>query len=126
MNNTITQYYIYPAIGIARVGNSETEFYIGPEAPEQKIPTDFKYKDVEGKVKRQAARFRVYGLNAQGEVVKEITDSPDVKIEWQVHLANRKAINYQFNNAMDLGSLSIDSKLRNSDVTILEEREKSY
>jgi hypothetical protein len=122
MSNIITQYYIYPAIGIARVGNSKEEFYIGPEAPEQAIPTDLKYKDAEGKVKRQAARFRVYGLNEQGDVVREVTSSPDIKIEWQVHLANRKSINYQFNNAMDLGTLSKDCLLRNEDVIDLDER----
>jgi len=124
MNNTITHYYIYPAIGIARVGNSVDEFYIGPEAPDQQIPTNFEYKDSSGKVKRQAARFRVYGLNAQGKVVQEMTNSPDVKIEWQVHLANRKSINYQFNNAMDMGELSKDCQLRNAKITNLSERAK--
>ena len=37
MNTKITSYYIYPAIGIARVGNSKTEYYIGPETPNQAI-----------------------------------------------------------------------------------------
>jgi len=124
MSNSITQYYIYPAIGIARVGNSEEEFYIGPEAPEQEIPINFKYKDAKGKVKRQAARFRIYGFNERGDFVEEVTDSSKVKIEWEVHLANRKAINYQFNNAMDLGALSKDCTLRNGDVTDLKEREQ--
>ena len=94
--NEITQFYIYPAIGIARVGNSPDQFFIGPEAPEQTYPKGFKFKDEKGQVKRQAARFRIYGLNKKGEVVKEITEDKETKITWAVHLANRKAINYQF------------------------------
>lgn len=115
--DTITQYYIYPAIGIARVGNSPDEFFIGPEAPDQGYPEGFKFKDQCGRVKRQAARFRIYGLNRKGDVVKEITDDEDTKIEWRVHLANRKAINYQFNNAMDLDDIALESRLRNETVT---------
>ena len=29
-----TIYKIHPAIGVARVGNSPTEFFIGPESPD--------------------------------------------------------------------------------------------
>jgi hypothetical protein len=126
----ITSYYIYPAIGIARVGNSKNEYLIAPEAPGQKEPTnpnsktstDIKYKDDDGKVKRQAARFRVYGLDEDGNVVDEVVNDENTSIEWRVHLANRKAINYQFNNAMDLGSISMESRLRNEDVTDWEKR----
>jgi hypothetical protein len=70
----------------------------------------------DGAVKRQAAQFRIYGLNQDGEVVKEITDDC-AQIEWRVHLSNRKAAWYQFNNAMDLGGFSMSSTLRNSTVT---------
>lgn len=115
--NEITQFYIYPAIGIARVGNSPDKFFIGPEAPEQTYPKEFKFKDEKGQVKRQAARFRIYGLNKKGEVVKEITENKQTKITWTVHLANRKAINYQFNNAMDLGDIALESRLRNDTIT---------
>jgi len=47
------------------------------------------YKDAQGR-KRQAARFRLFGYDKKGKLVKEIT-SPDATIEWTVHLANRKA-----------------------------------
>ena len=124
MKSEITSYYIYPAIGIARVGNSKTEYYIGPETPNQAIEEGVKYKDKHGKVKRQVARFRIYGMDSSGKVVKEITQGDGCDIKWQVHLANRKAINYQFNNAMDLGKLAIDSELRNGDITNLKERHK--
>lgn len=123
--NKITQFYIYPAIGIARVGNSEKEFFIGPEAPDQTYPDGFKFKDKKGKVKRQAARFRVYGLDKDGKVVQEITEDKYTKIEWRVHLANRKPINYQFNNAMDLGDIALESRLRNETMTDWDERKKT-
>jgi hypothetical protein len=49
---------IHPAIGVARIGDSENEFFIGPEVvdpvPE---PPEF-YRDAAGALKRQAARFR--------------------------------------------------------------------
>lgn len=70
---------IHPAIGIARVGNSE-EFYLGPETPagmpvdhspvsgglpiragtESTTITSAELRDRNGALKRQAARFRVF------------------------------------------------------------------
>ena len=71
---------IHPAIGIARVGNSPDEFFIGPEVDEP-APLD-SYKDAAGALKRQAARFRVYGYNAAGEAVAELTaDNADVRLD---------------------------------------------
>ena len=70
---------IYPAIGIARVGNSNDEYFIGPEIPWAVKQQGGFYKDNAGALKRQAARFRVYGLNAIGNVVKELTlDDADI------------------------------------------------
>lgn len=92
---------IYPAIGIARVGNSEHEYFIGPEAiAPEKRPPGF-YKDRKGALKRQAARFRVYGLDKHGRVVQELT-ADDADITWRVHVANRKAAWYEFDVAMDI------------------------
>lgn len=102
----IVQYAIHPAIGIARVGNSPDEFFLAPQYPGD-VPAG-PYKDAQGAVKRQAAQFRIYGLNQAGKVVKEITED-SARIEWRVHLANRKAAWYQFNNAMDLGPFSMTS-----------------
>lgn len=92
---------IYPAIGIARVGNSPDEYFIGPEvlAP-TRVEPGF-YKDRRGALKRLAARFRVYGLNQYGEVVRELT-AADADISWQVHVANKKAAWYEFNTALDI------------------------
>ena len=77
-NNNI--FRIHPSIGIARVGNSE-EYYLGPETmagmdgladtdpmgglpikkgQETQTITSDDLRDVDGKLKRQAARFKIY------------------------------------------------------------------
>lgn len=94
-HSEITGAIIAPSIGIARVGDSRDEFFIGPEAPNSAPIPPGGYKDRHGRVKRQGARFRVYGVDAEGRVVCEITASM-AKIEWTVHLANSKAAWYQF------------------------------
>lgn len=92
---------IYPPIGVARVGNSEEEFFLAPEVPDPLPEKPGFYRDATGALKRQAARFRVYGLNAAGVAVRELT-ADDAKIEWQVHLANKKASWFQFQLALDI------------------------
>lgn len=91
---------IYPAIGIARVGNSD-DYLIGPEVPEPLPEPPGSYRDKTGALKRQAARFRIYGLNAEGEAVAELT-ADNAEIEWTAHLANKKAAWYQFQLALDI------------------------
>lgn len=93
MDTQIAQVKIHPAIGIARVGNSDKQPFIGPESPDQPALPPGSYKDSSGKIIRQAARFRIYGYNQAGEVVRELTlDDEDVtEIKWSVHLANKKA-----------------------------------
>jgi hypothetical protein len=86
---------IHPAIGIARLGNSPNGFYIGPEVPGETVQPEGGYKDAKGFIKRQAARFRLFGYDKHGKVVKEI-DSDDATIRWTVHLANKKAAWKQF------------------------------
>lgn len=114
-NETIVRYAIYPGVGIARVGNAPEEYFIGPEAPNQMPQAAGGFKDAEGRVKRQAARFRIYGLNEAGSAVKEIT-ADTAEITWRVHLANRKSGWYQFNNAMDLGAYAMEARYRNQDI----------
>ena len=91
---------IHPGIGVARVGNSilEDGYYIGPEVIHS---TQGDIRDRDGSIKRQAARFRIYGYNAAGEVVGEL-HSNNADVEWTVHLANRKAQWYQFQFALDI------------------------
>jgi len=113
----ITHVRIHPGIGIARVGNSAREYYIGPEVmyPE---PTAFgETRDAGGAIKRQAARFRVYGYDQNGDVVAEIGQSENTQVEWSVHLANRKSAWYEFDAAMDIpATASIQVPLRNPDL----------
>ena len=101
VHDKIVRAAIYPAIGIARVGNSLDGYFIGPEVTTpEKRPASF-YKDHKGALKRQAARFRIYGLNAAGQVVKEL-NADNAQIIWRVHVANKKAAWFEFGVAMDI------------------------
>lgn len=104
MDVKIVQVKIHPAIGVARVGNSKETPFIGPESPDQKPEDLGAYKDGSGAIRRQAARFRVYGYNAAGDVVRELKpgDAGVSEIQWTVHLANKKAAWYQFHVPLDI------------------------
>src|SRR5262249_22667519 len=92
--NDIVACKIHPGIGIARVGNSQDldGFFVGPEVPGASSPPGGGYKDTAAPaaVKRQAARFRVFGYDAAGNVVQELTDGV-AEMRWTVRLANKKA-----------------------------------
>src|ERR1051326_8837930 len=116
---TIQELKVYPPIGIARVGNAvgREDYVIGPEliggAPtlpggtlEQPAHYVADFRAANGEIKRQAARFRIYAHMKDGSV-QEVT-AASAQIEWQVAVANLKAGWYEFNQAMDLGSLSKD------------------
>ncbi|MEX2587474.1 MAG: LodA/GoxA family CTQ-dependent oxidase [Actinomycetota bacterium] len=92
---------IHPAIGIARIGNSEEDYFVGPEVPYRTPEPEGGYRDASGRLKRQAARFRLFGYDASGRVVREVT-SDDADITWTVHVANKKAAWYDFVVALDL------------------------
>jgi hypothetical protein len=97
---TIETVKIHPAIGIARVGNSPDQFFVGPEMPGVCDVPPGGYKDAgePGKaprVKRQAARFRIFGYDRDGKAVGELTAS-EATITWTVHLANKKAEWFEF------------------------------
>src|SRR5687767_15281885 len=64
---------IHPAIGIGRVGNSPDGFFLGPEVPGHHPLPLGGFKDAEGRILRQAARFRIFGFNRRDEVVAELT-----------------------------------------------------
>jgi len=101
-DKTIVRAAIHPAIGVCRIGNSKAPdgYFIGPEVIEPEHTDAESLRDSTGALKRQVARFRVYGLNAKDQVVAELT--PDnAEIEWQVHLANKKADWYRFIAALD-------------------------
>jgi hypothetical protein len=101
-DNCIVQAVIYPSIGVARVGNSD-EFFIGPEVTQPEPLPPGSYRDKEKRLKRQAARFRVYGCNARGEIIRELCGGdPGVEVEWQVELANKKSAWFGFQLALDI------------------------
>ena len=101
VDGLITRAAIHPGIGIARIGDSKTGFFIGPEVTEPASQAPGVYRDTSGALKRQAARFRIYGYNAAGEVVRELT-ADSANIQWTAHLANKKAQWYQFQAALDI------------------------
>ena len=93
-------YRISPGIGIARLGNSPDDYFIGPEAPGiVPDPGNGSYRDSTGCIKRQGARFRIYEISTNQfgteRVIREITAS-DATITWHVHLVNRKAAGPSF------------------------------
>ncbi|WP_206606837.1 LodA/GoxA family CTQ-dependent oxidase [Pseudomonas ovata] len=110
---------IHPGIGIARLGNSREAdgFFIGPETVDLAADALGDVRDVVGALKRQAARFRIYGYDAEGQVVTELT-ADQAQIDWQVHLVNRKAQWFKFDMAMDLEQAAhIEVALRNEHLT---------
>ena len=135
MSNTETKviYSIFPAIGIARVGNSVDEYYIGPEtcnglpilpdgAPFEK--KDF--RDAKGAVRRQAARFSVMQSTDGGKSWSEVTAGVGAvkSIQWHVHLANKKASWYKFQTKSGETGYPPNQGLRNASVVTTEERLK--
>ena len=112
--SSVVQAVIHPSIGVARIGNSTTAWFIGPEVtepPEQAIGF---YRDATGALKRQAARFRVYGLDANGKVVGELTSTVAMSNGRSIS-ATARAQWYQFQIALDLpeAKLCPPSMLRN-------------
>lgn len=116
MSNTITSFRIYPRIGIARVGNSPNAYFFGPEVSGDHPVDPDNFRDPQNRIKRQAARFRVYGFDAEGNVVKEIT-AADATINWRVEIANKKSSWFDFDLAMDIpAAADIKSTRRNPSV----------
>ena len=124
------QFRIHPAIGIARVGNS-AEFYFSPETEAGEVsgsgpalwgglPLDCQtglpiaadgFRDSDGRLKRQAIRFRIYAYSSSGYPTgegREIMlgceiDGKIVKdIVWSAHLANKKLNNYAMESQPDV------------------------
>lgn len=95
----VTRVAIHPAIGLARVGNSPDGFFFAPEVPGA-IPRG-PFKDANGAVAKQAARFRLYGYDPHGRVVCELT-ADLAEIRWEVQVANCKAAWYGVDTAFDV------------------------
>ncbi len=107
------RFEIHPSVGVARLGNSPEGFYLEPETTgglptectlqgepvleaRQPVPVK-KFKDANGRIRRQASRFRVFIYDAASPEGREAVLGKDVKsLEWTVHLANKKAVWYGF------------------------------
>lgn len=116
--DSVVEVRIHPAIGIARVGNApgKDDYFIGPQLPHRaKAPRDG-YRDSHGRLKRQAAEFRIYGYDKSGKPILEITDEI-AEIDWSVHVANKKAAWYNFDVALDLPeAAAVRSARRNAQI----------
>lgn len=132
------EYEIHPKIGVARLGNSPDEFYSSPETigglpVECKAGDEFKFKDSLGRVKRQAAVFKIFRKNLENSQSEEVSlQSEDIKkIVWTSHVANKKPTWYAFSELQ--GNLDFGEKnsyrnqhipVNNPDITDDAERKK--
>ena len=145
------RFKIHPAIGIARVGDSPDQFYLAPEQAGQ-LPNELNgdgteqpiknFKDAQGRVRRQAARFRVYGYDDKLKQGRELQIGDEVEvtavvektgqlltgkvvdIEWTVYLANKKASWYEFKQLDGEHGYDSTHPLRNADITNADERQQ--
>lgn len=123
-NPQIKQVFVHPAIGFARVGDSPDAYFLAPEIPGQPKTDKSDFRDAKGRIKRQAVRFRLYGADDKGNIIKELT-LEDGDIQWDVHVANKKSQWYDFDLAFDIpaaqgkiqGYQKVESTLRNSPIT---------
>lgn len=116
---------IFPPIGIARIGDSDDAWFIGPEAPGV-VPEVASYKDKLGRVARQAARFRVFAYFPDGSVEELDAEHADVaRLDWTVTLANKKAAWHQFGGAKTVAAiLKGDSRSKRNQTVTGTDREK--
>ncbi len=145
-------YRIHPGIGIARLGDSPKEFCISPEKPaslpidcdEQGNPrlspdgttelTIKKFKDAQGRIKRQAARFHIYVYDDESPAGRALKIGDPIKgggnhgtlvdIQWQVYLANKKSVWYEFDALAGEHGYGKNHKRRNADITDPEARQQ--
>src|SRR4051794_21423606 len=80
-DSAIVSAAIHPAVGVARIGDSKDAFVLAPEVDQPPPVQAGSMKDPTGALKRQAVRFRIYGYDASGQAVRELT-ADDAEIEW--------------------------------------------
>ncbi|NNB86387.1 LodA/GoxA family CTQ-dependent oxidase [Corallococcus exiguus] len=115
-----TTYKIHPAIGVARVGDSE-DYYLGPEEAGG-LPLEVaggsvtRFRDASMAVRRQAARFQIHAYDSPGSNGRRVQPGEGgIKdIRWTVHLANKKSAWYEFRQQQGAdGTYAVDHPLRN-------------
>jgi hypothetical protein len=123
-------FVIHPAIGVARVGNSE-KYYLAPETagglPLLEEGGEFRpshFRDDDEKMRRQAVRFQVFAYESDdGPGIPVQPGTAGVKeIHWTVHVANKKASWYEFRANAGENGYSPDHPLRNAGKKTDEER----
>ena len=128
--NKKTVFRVHPTINFARFGTSD-DYFLSPETAagmplegtqttgglpikkgtENEFISSQDLRDSEGKLKKQAARFRIYTYDLEGEdhypggqgseirIGTKLTDGRTVTdLVWSVHLANKKAAAYNVVN----------------------------
>jgi hypothetical protein len=146
---TTPVYKIHPAIGIARLGNSPDSFYLSPEvtgAPPIDCTPDglpivkdgleqpvTQYKDGQNRIRRQAARFRIYvydEADPNGREIRlgdtlsglvphsgQVFTGKLVDIQWTVYVANKKSSWYAFQQLDGEHGYPTNHPLRNASIT---------
>ncbi|WP_327440615.1 LodA/GoxA family CTQ-dependent oxidase [Pseudomonas donghuensis] len=124
MAKPIVRASIHPAIGVARVGSSPDAYLLAAQVPFPELRKAGSSHDENGQLKREAVEFRVYGYDADGQVVAEL-NAENAKVTWTVHVANAKAAWFKFRHAMDVPSLA-DTVVerRNPSITDPSERRR--
>ncbi len=140
-----TTYRIHPGVGVARLGNSPDGFCISPEQPAA-LPLECdargnplvtpdgmteirveSFKDSEGRMKRQAARFQIwaYDENSPAGRPLKLGDRIEgggnagtlVDIQWRVYLGNKKSSWFQFLQLQGEHGYDPSHPLRNAAIT---------
>ncbi|NER36032.1 MAG: hypothetical protein F6J93_18955 [Oscillatoria sp. SIO1A7] len=121
-------YVIHPAIGVARVGNHDDEFFLAPnEIGGLPINCDANGNEtggavsefkVGGKIKRQGQKFRVYKYDDTGNATEvDLSDSTQVEsVTWTVRLANKKAVWYEYSELLGNLLLGENNSYQNQNV----------
>jgi L-Lysine epsilon oxidase N-terminal/L-lysine epsilon oxidase C-terminal domain len=150
--STLPKYRIHPGIGIARLGDSPDEFCISPETPAAlPIACDHqgnpllspdgkselritKFKDPQGRIKRQAARFHIYVYDEQSPEGRPLKIGDPIEgggnhgvlvdIQWRVYLANKKSVWYQFDALKGEHGYESSHPRRNADISDSEARQR--
>ncbi len=156
MSDSQTTFKIHPSIGIARLGNTDDNFYLSPEQPgalpiecddmgaekqdkngKPKRVKNFKDSGDLSLVKKQAARFKIFAyqgpdddsgqeievggtynfIKETGATAPTIVQGTVTDIDWTVHLANKKASWYNFQENDGSEGYGPDHPLRNPTVT---------
>ena len=140
-----TTYRIHPGIGIARLGNSPDAFCITPEEPAA-LPIDCDsrgnpllspdgkteltisaFKDAQGRMKRQAARFQIWAYDDESPDGRPLKLGDHIEgggnagtlidIQWRVYLANKKSSWYEFKQLEGEHGYASTHARRNASIT---------